>query len=255
MDRLRGLVASLALSLLVGCHLTGELPVDLGEGHGRVDRTFTASLPNSVRATLGCARRRGRPAQRGARSGPTTPPPTSASRAGRPRPTTDFFPDNDAFRDLFDAAAAERQRGGSRSPSRRSCWPTRGKPATADRSASSSGRNPPTRSEDAGHGADRPRRRRRPGASSSSTRIADRLDARCPRRSRRCRPCRTDVRAWACSAPCRGRGWPEDDNPGAAALAMTLPGASAGRRGLVRWGDQAMVASTTGRSAPSPASR
>ena len=102
MDRLRGLVASLALSLLVGCHLTGDLPVDLGEGHGRVDRTFTASLPNSVRATLGAL-----DDLEIHPKGGTVRANDAVSNLGKPGWATatndDFFPDNEAFHDLFDA--------------------------------------------------------------------------------------------------------------------------------------------------------
>ena len=54
MCRFAKLLPIVALVGVVGCHLTGEggLPADLGPGRGRVERTFTANLGQSVRATL-----------------------------------------------------------------------------------------------------------------------------------------------------------------------------------------------------------
>jgi len=104
MDRLRGMVAWIALLGFVGlagCHLTGALPVDLGEGHGRVDRTYSASLGNSVRATIEALDELGVHPK-----GLSVRAMEAVSDIGKPgwkaETNAEYFPDDQSFHDLFD---------------------------------------------------------------------------------------------------------------------------------------------------------
>ncbi len=104
MQRSHGTAAWIALSLLLGaagCHLTGGLPVDLPEGHGRVDRTYSASLGHSVRAAIDSLDElKVRPKHASVRAI------DAVSDVGEPgwaaETNAEYFPDNQAFRDLFD---------------------------------------------------------------------------------------------------------------------------------------------------------
>ena len=104
MRRLRGKVAWIALVLLAGgagCHLTGGVPADLGEGHGRVDRTFATNLGTAIQATLGALDDlEVRP------KGGTVRANDAVSDLGKPgwasATNTEFFRDDQSYRDLFE---------------------------------------------------------------------------------------------------------------------------------------------------------
>jgi len=104
MRRLCGKGGLITLTLLVGgvgCHLTGALPVDLGEGHGRVDRTYSASLGNSVRATIEALDELGVHPK-----GLSVRAMEAVSDIGKPgwkaETNAEYFPDDQSFHDLFD---------------------------------------------------------------------------------------------------------------------------------------------------------
>ncbi len=104
MHRLRGMAAWLVLSITVGaagCHLTGALPVDLPEGHGRVDRTYSSSLSQSVRAAIDSLDDlKVRPKHASVRAIDAV---SDVGEAGWAEQTNaEYFPDNAAYRDLFD---------------------------------------------------------------------------------------------------------------------------------------------------------
>ena len=104
MHRSRGMDAWIALSMLVGvagCHLTGGLSANLGEGHGRVDRTFSTGLGQSVRAMIDALDDlKVSPKDMSVRAI------DAVSEVGKPgwasATNAEYFPDNQAFRDLFD---------------------------------------------------------------------------------------------------------------------------------------------------------
>jgi len=104
MHLIRGMDAWIALSMLVGvagCHLTGGLPANLGEGHGRVDRSFSTGLSQSVRATIDALDDlKVSPKDLSVRAI------DAVSEVGKPgwvsATNAEYFPDNQAFRDLFD---------------------------------------------------------------------------------------------------------------------------------------------------------
>ena len=105
MPRLNRVIVALVLAVppgLVGCHLTRATPADLGPGRGRVDRTFSASLANSVRAAIDALDDlEVHPKNITIRAN------ESASDIGEPgwdaQTNSEYFPDDASFHDLFDA--------------------------------------------------------------------------------------------------------------------------------------------------------
>lgn len=86
---------------IVGCHLPGNMPVELSPGRGRVDRTFTASLGNSVQAAVGALDDLGiHPKEASVRAV------DAVSNIGPPgwesETNAEYIPDDAAFRNLFD---------------------------------------------------------------------------------------------------------------------------------------------------------
>ena len=86
---------------LVGCHLTGGMPADLGTGHGRVDRTFAAPLSRSVRATIDALDELNVHPK-----GLSVRAMEAVSDIGKPgwaaETNAEFFPDDQSFHELFD---------------------------------------------------------------------------------------------------------------------------------------------------------
>ena len=106
MTGLRRPIPSLAVALVLaigvmGCHLTGGLPVELSSGHGRVDRTFTASLGNSVQAAVSALDDLGvHPKEASVRAVDAV---SDIGAPGWPTQTNaEYIPDDQAFRNLFD---------------------------------------------------------------------------------------------------------------------------------------------------------
>ena len=86
---------------LAGCHLTGGKLGDIGEGHGRVDRTFAAPLGRSTRAMIDALDELDVHPK-----GLSVRAMDSVSDIGKPgwasETNAEFFPDDLAFHELFD---------------------------------------------------------------------------------------------------------------------------------------------------------
>lgn len=86
---------------LAGCHLPGGLPMELGPGRGRVDRTYPASLSHSVRATIAALDDLGVHPK-----GLIVRAIDASSDIGKPgwkdETNAEYLPDNQSYRDLFD---------------------------------------------------------------------------------------------------------------------------------------------------------
>ncbi len=109
MTRFSKLSLILVLLGLAGCHLTGpkssepggKLPADLGEGHGRVDKTYTASLGQSIRATLDVLDELNvKPLDGSIRANDAASPLGKQKWVGQSN--AEYLPDDVSFHDLFD---------------------------------------------------------------------------------------------------------------------------------------------------------
>lgn len=108
MTRFLQIIPIVVVAGLAGCHLTGAgeggMPADLEAGRGRVEKTYTASLGQSVRATLDALDELDvKPLDGTIRAN------ESASQLGKAKwvgqTNAEYLPDDSSFHDLF-----ERQR-------------------------------------------------------------------------------------------------------------------------------------------------